>query len=255
MQPGEGPVIDLSFGRLATGVSLSEADAELAGRRLQTCRRPPADACGDSSRIGTYARSFLDADEPGLAQMMGAARVLIGIVVLVVAVNVGALVYARNAARVGEVALRMALGASRRRIAVQMFLEALVLASVAGAVGIALMAWPLHLLSETFAISVARGGDVPYWFAMGIGPATALVVVGLVILCAVLTGILPALSSPIATCAHASSRCRQACRAPLWHRDDSRGRLPGRDLRGALDRGRRPAADAGRRLDVPRRWG
>jgi hypothetical protein len=108
-------------------------------------------------------------------------------------VNVGTLVYARNASRVGEVALRMALGATRRRISVQMFLEALVLASVAGAAGIAIMAWPLHLLREVFATSVARGDALPYWFVVRVGPNTILVVVGLVLLCAVLTGVLPAL--------------------------------------------------------------
>jgi predicted permease len=124
---------------------------------------------------------------------MSAARVLIGIVVLVVAVNVGTLVYARNAARVGEVALRLALGASRRRIVVQMFLEALVLASLAGAVGIAIAAWPLHLLREVFTTSIAQGDALPYWFAVRVGPGSALLVLGLVVLCAAVTGILPAL--------------------------------------------------------------
>lgn len=205
-QPGEGPVIELSFGRLAPGVTLKEADAELqvVGRIRAADRRQTHASV--RPRIATYARSFLDANEPGLARMMSAARMLIGMVVLVAAVNVGTLVYARNAARVGEVALRMALGASRRRIAVQMFLEALVLASVAGVVGIALMAWPVHLLNEVFATSGERGGAVPYWFVVSLGPSTSLVVAGLVALCAVLTGILPALKL---TDRHMRSRLQQ----------------------------------------------
>jgi putative ABC transport system permease protein len=193
VQPGNGPVIDMSFGRLAPDVTLLVAVAELrvVGLRLAADHRQTHS--GFRPRIAPYARSFLEANEPGLALLMRAARVLIGIVVLVVAVNVGTLVYARNAARIGEVALRMALGASRRRIAVQMFLEALVLASVAGAVGLVIMAWPLHLLREVFATSVARGDAPPYWFVVRVGPSTALLVVGLVLLCAVLTGALPAL--------------------------------------------------------------
>ena len=193
VQPGNGPGIEISFGRLAPDATLKEAEAELqvVGLRLAADHRETHSRL--RPRIAPYARSFLEANEPGLAVLISAARVLIGIVVLVVAVNVGALVYARNAARVGEVALRMALGASRWRISVQMFLEALVLASVAGAAGIAIMAWPLHLLKEVFAISVARGDALPYWFVVRVGPSTVLVVVGLVLVCAVLTGILPAL--------------------------------------------------------------
>jgi predicted permease len=193
LRPGNDPVIDMSFGRLAPDVTLREAEAELevVGLRLAADHRQTQS--GLRPRIAPYARSFLEANEPGLALLMSAARVLIGIVVLIVAVNVGTLVYARNAARVGEVALRMALGATRRRISMQMFLEALVLASVAGAVGIAIMAWPLHLLREVFATSVARGDALPYWFVVSVGPNTILVVVGLVLLCAGLTGVLPAL--------------------------------------------------------------
>ena len=191
--PGEGPAIDMAFGRLSPEATLEEAEAELAvvGSRLAADNRQTHAAL--RPRIATYARSFVDGNEPGLIAIMRAARALIWIVVLIVAVNVGALVYARNASRVGEVALRMALGASRRRIAVQMFLEALVLASIAAVVGMAIMAWPLHLLQEVFATSVARGDALPYWFAVHIGPRTVLVLAGLVLLCAVLTGMLPAL--------------------------------------------------------------
>jgi predicted permease len=193
LQPGEGPAIDRSFGRLAPSVTLHEAEAQLqvVGSRLSADH--PETHATLRPRMVTFARSFLEADEPGLAQMMSAARLLIVIVVLIVAVNVGTLVYARNAARVGEVTLRMALGASRRRIALQMFMEALVLASLAGAVALAVMAWPLHLLREVFATSIAQGAPLPSWWVVRVGPSTMLIIVGLVLLCAVLTGILPAL--------------------------------------------------------------
>jgi predicted permease len=193
VEPGEGPAIERSFGRLSPDVTLKEAEAQLQviGSRLAADYRQTHATL--RPRMATYARSFLEAGEPGLATMMRAARMLIGIVVLIVAVNVGSLAFARNATRVGEVALRMALGASRRRIAVQMFLEALVLASVAAVVGLAIMAWPLQLLRDVFATALARGDAVPYWFVVRVGPETGMVVAGLVLLCAALTGILPAL--------------------------------------------------------------
>jgi predicted permease len=192
-QPGEGPAVDMSFGRLSPGATFDEADAELAVVGSRLAADYPQTHAGLRPRIAPYAESFVRANEPGLIDIMRAARALIWIVVLIVAVDVGALVYARNASRVGEVALRMALGASRRRIAVQMFLEALVLASIAALVGIAVMAWPLHLLQQVFVTSVARGDALPYWFAVRIGPPTALVIAGLVLVSAVLTGVVPAL--------------------------------------------------------------
>ena len=65
-------------------------------------------------------------------------RAIQGAVVLlliVVCVNVAILVYARTATRQGEIAVRGALGASRRRIVAQLFVEALMLA------GYLVLAW------------------------------------------------------------------------------------------------------------------
>jgi predicted permease len=188
--PGEGAAVEFSVGRLAPGVTLDEAQAELqvVGSRIGADR--PGTHGQLRPRMTTYALSSI---EPGLPLLMSAARVLIGIVLLVVAVNVGTLVYARDAARVGEVAVRTALGASRSRIVLQMLLEALVLASLAAAVGLAIMAWPLHLLKEVFDMGVAHGDGLPFWFNVRLGPTTMLLVVGLVLVSAALTGILPAL--------------------------------------------------------------
>jgi predicted permease len=119
---------------------------------------------------------------------MTAARVSIGIILLVVAVNVGTLVYARNASRVGEVAVRSALGASRRRIVLQMFAEAVVLGTLAALVALGVMAWPIATLAE-----LIDSATVPYWFEVRIGPDTILLIAGLVVGSAVLTGVLPAL--------------------------------------------------------------
>ena len=58
------------------------------------------------------------------------------LVLIIACTSVGTLVYARTATREGEIAMRSALGASRARIIGQLFVEALVLASVAAAVGL-----------------------------------------------------------------------------------------------------------------------
>ncbi|HET9358813.1 MAG TPA: ABC transporter permease [Vicinamibacterales bacterium] len=193
LAPGEGPAVEFSVGRLAPGVTLDEAQAELQVIGSRIAAERPGTHGQSRPRMTTYARSLLEANEPGLATMMSAARVLIGIVLLVVAVNVGTLVYARDASRVGEVAVRTALGATRSRIVLQMLLEALVLASLAAAVGLAIMAWPLYLLREVLGIGLPQAEGLPFWFDVRLGPSTMLVVVGLVLLSAALTGMLPAL--------------------------------------------------------------
>ena len=186
--PGEGPEVEFVVGRLDPDATVETADAELRviGERLEADH--PRTHAPLRPRVTTYARSLLEANEPELPVLMTAARVAIGIVLLIVAVNVGTLVYARNASRVGEVAVRSALGASRRRIVLQMFAEALVLASLAALVALGLMAWPILTLGNL----LAEGG-APYWFEVDIGPDIVLLIAGLVVLSAVLTGILPAL--------------------------------------------------------------
>jgi predicted permease len=192
LRPGEGPDVYFVVGRLAPGATLQAAEAELGviGRRFEADY--PRTHARLRPRISTYARSFLQANEPELPVLITAARVSIGIVLLVVAVNVGTLVYARNASRVGEVAVRSALGASRRRIVLQMFAEALVLGTLAAVAALGVMVWPITTLGTLIDDQSRQGGGVPYWFDVGIGLDTILLVAGLVVGSAVLTGVLPA---------------------------------------------------------------
>ena len=74
------------------------------------------------------------------------------LVLIIACMSVGTLVYARTATREGEIAVRSALGASRARIIGQLFVEALVLASVAAAVGLIAadraMTWGIENITE-----------------------------------------------------------------------------------------------------------
>ena len=193
LRPGEGPDIEFVVGRLAPGATLENAEAELhvIGSRFEADY--PRTHARLRPRISTYARAIFAANEPELPVLITAARVSIGIILLVVAVNVGTLVYARNASRVGEVAVRSALGASRRRIVLQMFAEALVLGTLAALVALGVMAWPIATLGNLFDVAGAQGGDFPYWFEVGIRTDTILLIAGLVVGASLLTGVLPAL--------------------------------------------------------------
>ncbi len=104
--------------------------------------------------------------------------------------NVATLVFARTLTRAGEITVRTALGASRGRIAAQLFAEALVLTSVAAAVGLAAAALGLRWVRAAL---VAEGAVPPFWWDDRLAPATLLYAGVLAVLAAVVVGVVPAL--------------------------------------------------------------
>jgi putative ABC transport system permease protein len=118
-------------------------------------------------------------------------QLLVSLLLVVVSVNIAVLVYARMAMRRGEIAVRSALGASRRRIVAQLFAEALVLSAGAVVVGLALTALALGWVDAV----LAQVAGLPFWVDFGLSPGTLLYVLGLALLGAVIVGVVPALQA------------------------------------------------------------
>jgi hypothetical protein len=99
--------------------------------------------------------------------------------------------FARAVSRESELVVRWALGATRARIAGQLFAEALVLGGLAALVGLlaanAGVRWFIAMQQAD------SGGRNPFWFEGGIAPDTILYVAGLTLLGAAVAGIVPAL--------------------------------------------------------------
>lgn len=183
----EGDAIGV-IGRLAPGVTLEQADAELRVNAERAAAALPATHQHLEPRV-----MRLGGTSEGLDTAAVAMRNLPVLLVLIIAcVSVGTLLYARTATREGEIAVRSALGASRARIIAQLFVEALVLASVAAAVGLMAADRAVTWVVENF--NQASGG-VPFWITPGLKLSTVLYGGGLAVATAMMLSVLPALKA------------------------------------------------------------
>ena len=187
---GKAPAIEV-FGRLTGGATLDDARTQVTtiGRRLAAAY--PATYEKVRTRVLPYARVFTES--PELAWALHLVQVLITMLLVVIGTNVAILVYARTASRAGEIAVRTALGASRRRVIAQLFAEALVLTSAAAAVGLGAAWFGLRQI-DAFVTQMA-GEQLPFWMSFGVSPGMLAYVIGLSLLAAIIVGVLPALKA------------------------------------------------------------
>jgi putative ABC transport system permease protein len=180
-----GPLLYV-FGRLAPGADVAAAQSELTVVGQRAAVDSPNTHAALRPRVLRYTHWFFAEMRQG--EILGAHFVIL-LLLGIVGANVAVLVYARTATRRTEIAVRLALGASRRRIVAQMFAEGLVLSCVASAVGLLLATIVRRQLQMLIV-------QAPFWVDTTLmsGPVIRNVA-GLAVLGAVVVGVIPALQA------------------------------------------------------------
>lgn len=118
--------------RLVPGMTPARALSEPQEINRQVTAETPDTHAGWGVRVEPLRENLFGAQRPWLLLLAGGA----GFVLMIACTNLGNLALAQAVSRRGEVALRMALGAGRRRIVAEQLGEASVLAAAAGLVGL-----------------------------------------------------------------------------------------------------------------------
>jgi len=174
-----------ALGRLKPGVTLAQANSELAGIAGRLEREYPA----DNKDRGAMAEPLQDVMSEGVRRSLWILLCSVGFILLIACVNVANLLLARGADRRKEMALRLALGAGRGRIVRQLLSESLLIALLGGAFGALLGSWMLKGL-----LALAPG-DVPQLNRVSLNMTVLLFTLGVSALTSVLCGLAPALSA------------------------------------------------------------
>ena len=173
------------MGRLAPGVTVEQARAELAGigRNLAAAypatnkdARPNLKSINSDTSDGEIRLIFLS--------MMGA----VGFVLLIACANVANLLLGRAIARAREVSIRQSIGATRWRIVRQLLVESIILATIGGAAGFA-----LAIAGVRWFDAATTDVDKPYWMEFTFDPIVFAFVAAICVATAIVFGLAPAL--------------------------------------------------------------
>ena len=173
------------FGVARAGVGVPEAQAELSTIFGRLRKQYPE----TNKEIDARVMPFNDRFNGGPIKIVFSALMgAVGFVLLIACANVANLLLARSTGRAREMAIRAALGAGRWRIVRQLLVESLIIAALAGLVGLGLAAAGVRLFDH----AVADTGK-PYWIVFTMDPIVLGFVVAVCLATAILFGLAPAL--------------------------------------------------------------
>ena len=177
------------IGRMKPGVTRAQVKASMDAITLQLGKEYPSENEGRGitlSSPGLFIPSIRDASVTFASVLM----VIVGLVLLLACVNLANLQLARATGRRKEIAIRLAVGASRSRLVRQLLTEGVLLSLAGGALGLMLAAWINWLVG-----GIKLPLDVALVFDLPLDWRVLLFAFGLSVLTGIAFSLLPALQS------------------------------------------------------------
>jgi predicted permease len=175
----------MAYGRLADGMTIEQARAEMSNVTAELAKQFPDTNTGVTTVIAPFSEQVIGTQIRVLFwSLMGA----VAFVLLIACANVANLLLARAADRSREIAVRISIGATRWHIVRQLLVESVLLAFVAGVVGLG------------FAYAGVRWFDAntqdigkPYWMVFSMDPTVFAFIAAVCLVTGIVFGLAPAL--------------------------------------------------------------
>lgn len=176
------------FFKLKEGASLSQLNAQLKTIMARLEQEYPDTNVGNSAMAKNYRMSQVGMGGMTITYAMMSAVVFI---MMLACTNVANLLLARASERAKETAIRVALGAPRARLILQMMWESLIICTVSGVIALLLSGYGLQVTKE-----IMRGvfnGPLPFFWQFEMDSHIVVVTIVISLVTAIITGLLPAL--------------------------------------------------------------
>lgn len=198
-----------AFARLRPGVSFAAGQEELSAIAAQLRREHPVHAASNLRvSLAAFQADVVKGVRRGLLILMAA----VACVLLIACANVALLLLTRGRGREPELLLRVAVGASRWRIARLVLAESLVLAAAGAGLGLGLAVAGLRL------VPVLTSGSLPRGPAVGLDATVLAFVAGLSVVAALVFGVMPALQAARTDLAQGLRDGAVRSGSPAWRR-------------------------------------